>query len=296
MDMPRKVIITGDDFGLAMPVNDAILEAHRKGILTTASLMIGAKFAQDAVNRARQCPSLKVGLHLVLVEGRSVLPSKKIPDLVDESGMFWNHLARAGFRFFFYPGIKRQLEAEIRAQFEAFRDTGLPLDHVNAHNHMHIHPTVLRLLLRVGREYDLKAVRFPFEPPVQSSKAVGEGLGSRLATSIFLYPWLNLMKRLLHRAGIRHNNYFFGMTDSGAMTLARTLAFLRHLPKGTSELCFHPATRRCWEIDQTMPNYRHEEELSVLMDMRLQKAILALDIRMIAFSDLSKGVNSKLSS
>ncbi len=120
----KRIIITGDDFGLALPVNKAIEEAHLKGILTTASLMVGAKFAGDAAERARKHPSLKVGLHLTLVEGISVLPPQRIPDLVDASGSFPTHLTRAGFKFFFYPGIRKQLEAEIRAQFDAFYKTG----------------------------------------------------------------------------------------------------------------------------------------------------------------------------
>ena len=93
----RRLIVTGDDFGLAVPVNEAIEEAHRHGILTAASLMVGAEAAADAVERARRLPSLRVGLHLVLVEGRSVLPPEAIPDLVDRHGEFSPRLVRAGF-------------------------------------------------------------------------------------------------------------------------------------------------------------------------------------------------------
>jgi len=91
----RKLIVTGDDFGLAVPVNEAIEEAHRRGILTTASLMVGAGAAADAVERARQLPTLRVGLHLVLVEGRPVLPPREIPDLVDGRGEFSTRLGPA---------------------------------------------------------------------------------------------------------------------------------------------------------------------------------------------------------
>ena len=167
----KKIIVTGDDFGLAVPVNEAIVGAHRNGILTAASLMMGERFSQDAVKRAREHPSLKVGLHLVLVEGTPVSAPRQIPDLVDANGAFSTHLVRAGFRFFFHPRIRRQLETEIRAQFEAFQNTGLALDHANAHNHMHLHPTVLRLMLNVGKDYGLRAVRLPCEPPVRSWKA-----------------------------------------------------------------------------------------------------------------------------
>jgi len=282
----NKVIITGDDFGLAIPVNEAIVEAHRNGVLTTASLMAGAGYFQDAVDRARRHPSLKVGLHLTLVEGRPVLPPEQVPDLVDPVGSFSTRLARAGFKFFFYPGIRKQLEAEIRAQFEAFRKTGLALDHANAHNHMHLHPTVLGLLLKVGKEYGLKAVRVPNEPPLRSWKASRKALWPRLSSWLFLYPWTALMKRRLGRAGLRCNDFLFGMTDSGAMTAGLTLRLIGNLPAGITEFCFHPATRRCAELDQTMPLYRHEDELRALTSESLLQALKAAGVRRIAFSDI----------
>jgi chitin disaccharide deacetylase len=282
----KKIIITGDDFGLALPVNEAIVEAHRKGVLTTASLMMGAEFSEDAVARAKEHPSLRVGLHLTLVEGTPVLPPQNIPDLVDVEGAFSTRLARAGFKFFFYPGIRRQLEAEIRAQYEAFRKTGLALDHVNAHNHMHLHPTVLRLILKVGKDYGLRAVRLPNEPPVKSWKAAGTSLGSRLASWIFLSPWINIMRYLLRRAQVRYNDFLLGMTDSGAMTLDLALRFMRNLPRGVTEICFHPSTRRCAEIDRTMPCYRHEEEFHALTSNALLQAVQDAGLQTIAFSDL----------
>jgi hopanoid biosynthesis associated protein HpnK len=284
----KKVIITGDDFGLALPVNEAIIAAHERGALTAASLMVGEKYFPDAVERARRHPSLGVGLHLTLVEGHPVSPPGTIPDLVNKNGMFPAHLGRAGFRFFFHPGIRNQLEREIRAQFEAFHQTGLELDHVNAHNHMHLHPTLLRLLLKVGRDYGMKAVRVPNEPPVRSWKASQKALGSKFASWIFLFPWLSLMKHLLRTAHIRHNSFFFGMAHSGAMTLELTLRIIGCLPDAVTELCFHPATRRSSEIDRSMPDYRHEEEFLALTSESLNRAVHGAGIQTIAFSDLSQ--------
>ena len=282
----KKIIITGDDFGLALPVNEAIAEGHRKGVLTTASLMVGARFCEDAVTRAKELPSLKVGLHLTLVEGMPVLPPEEIPDLVGADGCFSTRLARAGFKYFFYPGIRKQLEAEIRAQYEAFSRTGLMLDHVNAHNHMHLHPTVLQLLLKVGKDYGLRAVRLPNEPALRSWKAAGSSLGSRMIAWVFLSPWMFLMKHMLRRNHIRYNDFLLGMSDSGAMTLDLVLRFVRNLPEGVTEICFHPATHRCAEIDATMPLYRHEEEFSALTSDAMRAALSESDLPTVAFSDL----------
>jgi len=269
-----------------VPVNQAVEEAHSRGVLTSASLMVGAPCADDAVQRSRRLPSLRVGLHLVLVEGRPVLPPGKIPDLVGRDGNFGSHLVRAGFRFFFLPGVRRQLESEIRAQFDAFRRTGLALDHANAHNHMHLHPTVLGLMLRVGREYGLKAVRLPNEPPLRSWRACGGSLAANAASRAFLSPWMALMKLLLGRAGIKHNDFVFGMSASGRMTLDTVERLIGNLPGGVTELYFHPASSRCPEIDRDMPDYRHEEEFRALVHPSLARAIAAAGLERIAFADI----------
>ena len=161
----KHVVFTADDFGLSESVNEAVERAHRDGILNAASLMVAGPAAADAVRRARALPSLRVGLHLVVIEGPAVLPVTVIPDLVDAAGQFPSDQFRLGVRYFFRPQVRRQLAAEIRAQFAAFAATGLTLDHANAHKHMHMHPTMGRLMIDIGRDFGLRAVRVPAEPP-----------------------------------------------------------------------------------------------------------------------------------
>ena len=266
----KRLIVTGDDFGLALPVNEAIERAHREGILSAASLMVGADAAEDAIGRARELPSLRVGLHLVVAEGSPTLPAEQIPNLVDDAGQLPSDLVRAGFRFFFSLRARAQLEAEIRAQFEAFRRTGLPLDHLNVHNHMHLHPTVAGVILRVGREYGLRALRLPAD-------AAGDGL---------LTPWLLLLRNRIVRAGLRCNDQVLGQAHTGAMNEETVLRLLADLPEGTTEMYFHPATRRCPEIDGPMPDYQHEAELAALISPRVRDALRALDLTPTAFGDL----------
>jgi len=282
----KRLIVTADDFGLAEPVNEAIVEGHRNGILTTASLMVSGAAAGDAVERVRSQPSLRVGLHLVVVEGRPVLPPDEVPDLVDCSGAFSTRLTRAGLNFFFRPAARRQLEKEIRAQFEAFMKTGLELDHVNAHNHMHLHPTILSLILKLGPEFGLRAVRVPYEPPLLSWRASRQGLGAKLSWGIFLFPWMRLMKSRLRRNAIRCNDRIFGMADSGRMTPDLVLAFVREIPRGVTEMYFHPAVRRCPEIDRTMPDYQHENEFRALTSRTIKQELQRQGIQRIAFREL----------
>ena len=270
----KRLIITGDDFGLSQPVNEAIEEAHRRGYLTGASLMVGGEAAADAVERARRFPSLKIGLHLVLVDGLSILPSQMIPNLVNGRGEFSSNLVRAGVNFFFRQRVRRQLEAEIRGQFEAFRKTGLPLDHVNAHHHMHLHPTVSGLVLKVGREYGLRAMRMPYEPFLPSWRASRNGLLRRMGTCLLLLPWVSLLKKRFKRAGVHSNDFVFGMNDSGHIRLDLMLRFLKFLPVGIAEIYFHPGSNK--------------NELEALIHPALREALLASQIQTISFSDLVK--------
>lgn len=282
----RKLIVTADDFGLAVPVNEAIEEAHRNGILTSTSLMVGAGAAEDAVARARRLGSLRVGLHLVLVNGRAVLPKYKIPDLVDDQGEFLPDLILAGLKYYFEPGLRCQLEAEIRAQFQAFHDTGLSLDHVNGHNHIHLHPTVLGLILKVGKEFGLRAMRLPYEPPLPSWRASGRGLFRKIVGCTFLFPWIVLLKARLKWADIRSNDFVFGLSDTGHLDRKLLLQILRNLPRGVTEIYSHPATRRCTELDRTMPDYQHEQEFEALTSQVVKEALAACGFQRISFSEL----------
>lgn len=280
---PRHVIVTADDFGLALPVNEAVELAHREGILGGASLMVGGEAANDAVNRARRLPGLRVGLHVVLVEGRPTLPPAQIPDLVDSDGEFTRRLVRAGFRFFFLPRVRRQLEAEIRAQFEAFRATGLALDHVNAHKHMHLHPTVLTMILRIGREYGMHAIRIPYEPARAARTIIGRLPWSAYLGNVLLRPWVRLLQRRVRRAGVRSNQFVFGLSASGAMTEDKLLRTIECLPSGISEIYFHPATSAHHPVPAAG---EHEAELHALISPRVRAAFTAAKIQAISFSEL----------
>jgi chitin disaccharide deacetylase len=284
--LKRLLIVCADDFGLDTAVNEAVEAAHRDGVLTCASLMVGAPAAADAVARARRLPGLRVGLHLVLVEGRPTASVDAIAALVDEQGEFDGRMVRAGFRFFFLPRVRRQLAIEIRAQFEAFRATGLALDHVNAHKHMHLHPTVAGLIVAIGREYGLAAMRVPAEPagPLRATGAENS-LMQRIASRL-LGIWVGLLRWRLTRAGIAVNDHLFGLAWSGAMTEARVLSLLPHMPDGASEIYFHPAASRSPALARTMPDYRHVEEFAALQSDAVRREIAEAGIALISYSDL----------
>jgi hopanoid biosynthesis associated protein HpnK len=283
----KRLIVTADDFGLSVPVNEAVEDGHRRGILTAASLMVGAPGFEDAVRRARQMPTLGVGLHLVLLDGKPVLPPEAIPDLVDSAGDMTTRPHETGAAIFLRRSVRRQVEAEMRAQFEAFRRTGLPLDHVNGHHHYHVHPNIVTLLIEIGREYGVRAVRVPYEPLWRSWRAIGDGWWRRLGTTAIHFMTTTPMRHRLTSAGIASNDAIFGLNDSGAMTRDRVLRFIDQLPEGTSELYCHPATRR-WPGPYVLPEgYRCIEEYEALVDPEVVAAVRGRGIELIPFAALS---------
>jgi len=269
----KQVTFSADDFGLSEAVNEAVEQAHRDGILHAASLMVAGPAAADAVRRARALPNLRVGLHLVAIEGPAVLPPADIPDLVDMGGIFPSDQLRLGVNYFARPRVRRQLAAEIRAQFAVFAATGLPLGHADAHKHMHLHPTVGRLVLRIGREFGLRRVRIPAEPPAVLARCgTRVGLGDHA-----LYRWTALLRHQAHAAGMATNDHCFGLAWSGHMTSDRVRRLLHELPDGESEIYFHPATERDATLQRLMPGYEHVAELAALLDREVAQAAASLE-------------------
>ena len=285
--MQRFLIVTADDFGLHEAVNEAIERASRDGILTAASLMVGAPAAADAVRRARELPRLRVGLHLVLADGRAVLGPEVIPGLADQSGRMNSRMFVNGVRFFAVSKLRRQLEAEIRAQFSAFARTGLALDHVNVHKHFHLHPTLLEMLLRIGGEYGVSAVRVPDEPLWFAARG---GRWIPWMSTALLAPWNAMMRRRLRAARILHNDSIFGVAASGAMDEETLLAVLARLPAGVTEIYLHPATLSGSAIAASMSGYRHADELAALLSPRVRIAVEATGVERGGYGDALRAV------
>lgn len=261
------MIVSADDFGMSEGVNEAIEMAHRVGILSTASLMVTGSAAADAVRRAKRLPGLRVGLHLVVVEGDAMLPAA-LPHVVDARGRFPASQARLGVDYFFRPVVRKQLAREVEAQYRAFMATGLRLDHANAHKHMHLHPTVGALLIRAGLEHGLTAMRVPSEPPrVMQACGTEQGVGARA-----LYGWTRLLRWQGRRAGLQMNDWAFGLAWTGHMTAERLQRLAPALPLGLSEVYLHPG------LGTGTPGYDHKAELAALLDPAVREAFEAAGV------------------
>jgi hopanoid biosynthesis associated protein HpnK len=274
----KELIINADDFGLSPGANRAIIRAWREGILTGASLMAGGNAFAEAVALARENPGLQVGLHLTLVQGRAVLSYEKFPSIVDGAGNFTNDPVHAGMRYFFVKSLRRQLYREIEAQIVKFRETGLPLSHVDGHLNIHMHPVVFDILCELMPKHGVTSFRLSRERlGVDLSLAPRRFLGK--AADAFIFSRLAARCRPeLDRRGIGYAAEVKGLLNSGQMTEAYLLKALDVIQEGVTEIYFHPGCHPDDELVRRMPDYRHEEELEALTSPRVREKIRSLGI------------------
>lgn len=158
--MTLKKIFNADDFGISKGVNAAIVKAHREGILNSASLMINQKYAADAVKLAKEMPELEIGLHVNLTNEYPAAPSRQIPLLVDGQGKLKNGFVNLFLLSFLKPRqLQQQAETEMRAQIAKYLATGLPLQHLDSHRHIHLIPPIFKAMRKLQKEFEVPRIR-----------------------------------------------------------------------------------------------------------------------------------------
>jgi len=236
----RRLIVNGDDFGLTAGVNRAILELHEAGVLTSTTLMAKAAVTDDAIELARSTPSLGVGCHVVLVDGKPVLSPGEIPTFVNRStGCFHTSLTSFLMRLFTGRIRSAEIEAEAAAQIALLQDRGLCLTHIDTHKHTHMFPAVLRPLLRAARAAGIRAVRNPFEP-VWAIRATAGASWARCAQVNVLRKLQTACQKIIAEEGFATTDGTIAVVGTGILNADTLRALLKELPTGTWELVTHP--------------------------------------------------------
>lgn len=285
----KQLIVNADDFGLDPAINAAVARAHTDGILTSASLMVAAPHAEEAVAFAKAHPRLGVGVHLCLVQSCAAAPVEKIPSLADSDG----NLPRSPFalsaRITWDRRLLADIETELRTQIDRFLATGLRPSHLDAHLHTHIDPRILRIVIRLAREHRIAFVRAPLESIRPSLRCALARLPRKIARLAIFGPMGFRTKIFLRRAGLRTVDAAFGALDPGHITGGFLIACLRELRDGISEIFFHPATGTTPALQRIQRGYEHRAELEALCMTEARTLIDRADIRLVNFLDLSGG-------
>jgi hopanoid biosynthesis associated protein HpnK len=270
----RRLIVNADDFGRSASINTAVIRAHREGILTSASLMVNETSCGEAVELAKQNPGLGVGLHLTLLMGHSALSPAEIPGLVNAQSEFLNDPVQVGFQYFFRRGLREQLRKEIHAQFARFRATGLALDHVNGHLHLHLHPTVFSILIEDADTLGIQRMRLTRDPFWRDVPLARGRRLYRAVHALIYFVLAGTARARFRQKQIRHTPHVFGLLQNDRVDEAYILKLLPALPAGDSELYSHPS----------LDNFKHEFE--ALISPRVKARVKELGIDLIRYQDL----------
>ena len=281
----RQLIVNADDFGMSEAVNEAIIRAHREGVLTSASLMVTGAAAAQAVRLAKENPGLAVGIHLVAVMGRSVLPQSEIPTLVDEAQNFSNNPTAAGLKYFFSPQSRREIRREIAAQFATFHETGLRLSHVDGHLHLHVHPVIFNEALKQAIKYGARRMRVPEE---ERDLALGFDRSHQAQKTFFTIQFGGLaryMKSKLKATGFTVPERVYGNLQSGRMNESYFLYMLDNLNAATNEIYFHPAT---YPPDRSLDTHEQQcqIEFETLLSESVKQRLAQLNVRLTNYAEM----------
>ncbi len=279
----KLLVINADDFGLDPAVNAAVAKGHTEGVLTSASLMVNAPHADEAVAFAKSHPQLGVGIHLCLVDGRPVSTASEITALVDGQGnlpqspFVLSRMLRRDER------VAAAIEVELRAQIRKFLVTGLKPTHLDSHMHTHMHPRVLPIVARLALENGVAYVRAPVESLERSLGCNAERLPRKLARWLVFGSLGARSKRVLRQAGLRTADQSIGVLDAGHVTEPFLTAYLPLLPDGLTEIFMHPALEASSALATTQHGYENVAELAALCSPQVRALIEKSGIRLTTF-------------
>lgn len=281
----KRVIINGDDFGLCAGVNEGIIQAYRRGILSSTSLMTNTPGFDAAVLLARENPGLGIGVHLNIVRGVPLLAKNMVPSLLRKDGYFLGRV------FPLFSGILRgkikleEIEWEWRAQIEKALAAGIAPTHLDSEKHVHAFPPLFRLALKLAAEYGIFRVRIIRE------FCPGWPLAATFKALIVSY-WSKKLMPDIEGTGIKVVDRFYGFCQAGKVSTAWLKKVLRHLPEGTAEIMTHPGylTEELLALEKNFGSYyinrRREEELKALLAPELKPLLEELSIRLISYREL----------
>ncbi|MCI6607598.1 MAG: ChbG/HpnK family deacetylase [Mitsuokella jalaludinii] len=278
----RYIIINADDFGRHAEINRAVEQGLVHGCLRSATVMPGGAAFAGAIDIARRHEALGLGVHFTLVDGNPILPPSEIPSLVAEDGRFLPDHTALLRRYLKGSVNLEEVRRELAAQLRKVEATGVPISHVDSHQHMHTLPGIIDIALDLASSARIGAVRAPRTPLFAG--AFG-GLG-QLVGRLGLSTLAQLAAVKAHRRGLAVTEHFSGIVAGEAVSEAELLKLIAHLPQGTTEVMMHPGT--CNEVLQEDSGWQHdfEEELRAITSPRVMAALREAEIEPVNFRHL----------
>lgn len=290
----RRLIINADDFGLTAGVNRAIVEAHERGVVTSATLMANGQAFAEAVDLAQSQPRLSVGCHIVLVDGAPVLGKTQVHSLVRDGGAtagaprFREGIAKFAALAWLGRLQADEIEAEATAQIRKLQSAGIAVTHLDSHKHTHLFPQVLRPLLRAAKVCGVRAIRNPFERPRGSQLAARPGLWPRWTEVRILRSLARQFRQAAQAAGIITPDGTIAIVATGSLDDRLLRLMVGNLPDGTWELVCHPGYHDA-DLQRVHTRLREsrEQELRILTSQATRDLLAANQVEVISYRDLA---------
>ena len=282
--MKKQLIINADDFGIHPAVNEAVRKAATEGILTSTSLMAGGDAFDEAIEMARSMPSLGIGIHLTLVGGiKPVLPPSEVPSLTWDNGVFCHDYGKLIVRDLEGKISLSEVYAEWDAQIQKIMNTGLPVTHMDGHQHMHMWPHFYPIARDLAKKYHISCMRVPNEDVLFGMK---DGHIIRWAAKNGLSLLSRMHRPDLKKNHIRTNDHFFGMLYGGHLSPERFAKFILQTKPGITEIMCHPSADTRAMEDTFHWGYHGEDELAGLLADINRELIEKKQISLISYRDV----------
>ena len=289
----KKLIVNADDFGLTEGVNRAILDGHNNGIITSTTLMANGMAFDSAVAACLAAPSLGVGVHLNLTQGRPVSPSSRVPSIVTSEGSFCASPGILVWQILTRRVRLADVETELRSQIDKVASAGIRITHLDSHKHIHVVPQLFNVVVKLAREYGIGCIRCPIEPawsalgPLLSGPRGWMRMTRQYLLGRTLSTLATLQARKLAGAGLQRTERFYGLSQTGFLDAKLLGKLLRGLPRGTSELMCHPGY-----VDEALLGTRTRlraqrvRELEALTSPDARALVTELGIELVSYDKL----------
>ena len=282
----KKLIINADDFALHPAINEAIINAHIQGVLTSTSILATGDYFQAAVSLASYYPKLSIGAHLCLVGGlKPITNPQLIPSLLDpKTKRFYDNYLIFTKKFFLKQIKLSEIELELSNQINFMRAHGLILTHIDSHQHLHVLPGINDVVVKIAQKNQITKIRLPHENffftgnyPYTFARFLG-----RTILSIFA----KLSKKKFEAAQLTLPNSFFGMLAGGNLQEKYFLNILENITTETNEIMIHPGNNNKDLTRKFAWQYNWELELQTLLSSQVKEKLKEKNIALISFKDL----------
>ncbi|WP_425060732.1 Chitooligosaccharide deacetylase ChbG [Sporomusa carbonis] len=282
----KRLIVNADDFGLHENINYGIIKGHTKGCITSTSLMAGGKAFEHALSLAEAQPELGIGVHLTLVGAYPVTDPGRIPTLVDGEGLLCRDYPAFLKKFCFGKIRLEDIRQELAAQVKAVLAAGVTITHLDSHQHMHIVPGIIDVVLDIAKEFTIRAMRIPAEPLAffgGFKPSAGRVIGRSGLTIL-----ARLAGRKARQAGLAVPDHFFGMLAGGSMEERLLLTVMDCLPPGSTEIMIHPGLDDAILNAYFGWNYNWQTELAAVTSSQVAEKLAKGNIELCSFAGLAR--------